>query len=227
MRATTLKAIIAIFGVFATQQVHPQGAFVNLDFEQAIAPLVPGAGGKVPIARGLPGWAGYLGGGPVSVVLYDDRPLDAAGIAVEDRLAPSQQIQPLQGNYSVWLMGSSDLPEQQQSAALAQVGQIPADAKSSHFLFSTTYLPEVTFAGQAIPLVELGANASYLTVGGDVSLFAGDTGELRFTFPPESGAAGVLDSIEFSPVAIPEPTAMILSLLGVLVVGWRVRGSVL
>jgi hypothetical protein len=222
MRATTLKAIIAVVGVFATERVHPQGAFGNLDFEQAIAPLVPDAGGRVPIASALPGWTGYVGGSQVSVVRYDGRNIDAAGISVFDRLPP-QFLQPLQGNYSAWLERSSVFAGQQ-SAAIAQVGEIPAGMKSIVFLSSSTdirYLPQVTFAGHTIPLVELGAN----TLGGDVSSFAGDTGELRFTAPPDT--ADLLDSIEFSPVAIPEPTAMVLSLLGVLVVGWRVRGSVL
>lgn len=216
MRATTLTGIIAIVGVLATQRVHPQGAFVNLDFEQAIAPLVPDPDYDVPIARALPGWTGYVGGSRVSVVLYDDVNIDAAGISVFDRSAPIPPLQPLQGNYSAWLQGSSVFAGQQ-AAAIAQVGQIPADAKS--ILFSTTFLPQVTFEGQTIPLVGLGASTGYFTVGGDVSLFAGDTGELQFTAGP--GNAGLFDNIEFSPVAIPEPTAMVLSLLGVLIVGHR------
>jgi hypothetical protein len=222
MKATRLKAIIAIVAVFATQRVHPQGAFVNLDFEQAIAPLVPDEGGTVPIARALPGWTGYVGGSQVSWVVYDSRAIDAASISVIDR--SSQFRQPLQGNYSAWLMGSTIFAGQQ-AAAIAQIGQIPVDANS--ILFSTTFLPaflpELTFAGQTIPLIELDANTGYITVGGDVSLFAGDTGELRFTAGP--GNAGLLDSIEFSAVAIPEPTAMVLSLMGVLIVGWRVTSS--
>jgi hypothetical protein len=222
MRTTTHIAIVAIAGLFATQRVHPQGAFVNLDFEQAIAPL---DGHQAPIARALPGWTGYVGGGLASMVWYDDRPIDAAGISLVDRLAPQQPLQPLEGDYSAWLMGSTSLWPQQQAAAIAQIGQIPADSKSIRFLFSTAYLPEVTFAGQSIPLVELDANTSYITLGGDVSLFAGDTGELRFTVLPGHGG-GLFDNIQFSPVAIPEPTTLVLSLLGVLIVGWRAKGSV-
>jgi hypothetical protein len=223
MRTTTLKAIIAIVGVFATLRVHPQGAFVNLDFEQAIAPLVPDAAHTVPIASALPGWTGYVGGTQVSRVVYDTRNIDAAGISVFDSVAPQQPVQPLQGNYSAWLMGSS-LFGGQQAAAIAQIGQIPAGTKSILFLFSTTYLPQLTFAGQTIPLVQLGANTSYITVGGDVSAFAGDTGELRFTALSQY-TAGLLDNIEFSPVAIPEPTAMVLSLLGTAVLAWKMRRS--
>ena len=221
MRATTLKAAIAIVGVLAVQRVHAQGAFLNLDFEQANLPPGVQPGGGVAIARALPGWTGYVGGGPVSVVGYDDRNIDAAGIFVEDRLAPSQQIQPIEGDYSVWLMGSAPPWPQPQTAAIAQVGQIPADAKSIRFStsFVPTDLPELTFAGQPIPLVELGASTSSITLGGDVTLLAGDTGELRFT--AGLGHAGLLDSIEFSPVAIPEPTAMVLSLLGLLL--WKGR----
>ena len=48
-----------------------------------------------------------------------------------------------------------------------------------------------------------------------MSLFAGDTVELRFTTAP--GGAGLLDSIEFSAAPIPEP-----SVLGLLAVGTAV-----
>jgi hypothetical protein len=224
MKATKLKVIIAIVGLLAAERAHPQGAFVNLDFEQAVAPLVPDAGGHVPIARALPGWTGYIGGVQVSSVWYDTRPIDAAGISVFDSLAPQQPLQPLQGNYCAWLMGSTMFAPQA-AAVIAQVGQIPADAKSIRFLFSnTTYLPQLEFAGQTIPLVQLSANATYLTLGGDISSMAGGTGELRFTALPQA-TVGLLDGIQFSPLAVPEPTVMALSLLGILIVGRCVRRS--
>ena len=223
MITTTFKAVVVLVGLFAAQRAYPQGAFVNLDFEQAIAPLVPDADHDVPIAQALPGWTGYVAGGQVPVVAYNTIPLSAPGIGIEDKLAPGF-LQPLQGDYSVWLSGST-IPGQD-TAAIAQIGQIPADAKSVRFLFTKAQLPLLTFAGQWIPLVVLGENANYFTVGGDVSLLAGETGELRFTALPQY-TAGLLDNIQFSPVAIvPEPAALVLALLGLLAVGHRMNGSV-
>jgi hypothetical protein len=197
-----------------------QGTFMNLNFEGAITPLVPDANGYVPITTALPGWTGYVGGSQVSEVLYDDRNIDAAGISLYDTAG---SLQPLQGNYSAFLQGSSVFAGQQ-SAAIAQVGQIPSAAESIQFLFSTSFLPfipQVTFGGQTIPVVQLSSNATYVTLGGNISAFAGQTGELRFTALPQSGI-GLLDNIQFSDVPTPEPGIFGLSVLGGLLAGWRV-----
>jgi len=49
----------------------------------------------------------------------------------------------------------------------------------------------------------------------DVSAYAGQSGELRFTSPWL--ASGLLDDVRFSSVAIPEPSALALCSLGVLI----------
>ena len=214
MLALKLSLLLSTLGALG------QGTFMNLNFEGAITPLVPDANGYVPITTALPGWTGYVGGSQVSEVLYDDRNIDAAGISLYDTAG---SLQPLQGNYSAFLQGSSVFAGQQ-SAAIAQVGQIPSAAESIQFLFSTSFLPfipQVTFGGQTIPVVQLSSNATYVTLGGNISAFAGQTGELRFTALPQSGI-GLLDNIQFSDVPTPEPGIFGLSVLGGLLAGWRV-----
>jgi hypothetical protein len=76
------------------------------------------------------------------------------------------------------------------------------------------------FVGQLIPLVQIGAGANYIMLGGDVSQFAGRTGELRFT------GGGVLDGIRLSDQAIPEPSVACLPAIGAGLLCWLWRRGV-
>ena len=65
---------------------------------------------------------------------------------------------------------------------------------------------------------------NYTIYGADISAYAGQTGQLLFTAPLQTGA--LLDNIQFSSVAIPEPSALTLFALGSLLLGWhRCRNS--
>ena len=123
---------------------------------------------------------------------------------------------PLLGNYSVFLQGPS-LFVPPGNPAIAQTGQIPQDAKSLVFVTGLSYAFNTTFAGNAIPLVQIGATPKYVILSGDVSAFAGQTGELRFS------GGGFLDAIHFSSQVVPEPSVLGLSAFGVLLLGrqWR------
>jgi hypothetical protein len=95
---------------------------------------------------------------------------------------------------------------------------VPSDAQSI-WLYSQPYatLPKVSFGGQRIPLTILGGSSStYYIWGGNISSYAGQTGELRF-FGDFS-----LDNIYFSNLPTPEPSVFGLSALGGLLLGWRV-----
>src|SRR5262245_698817 len=95
--------------------------FVNLNFEQGVAP--PGSGETIPASMAFPGWTpriatfvqddvyyNYPGIGEACVVLYD-RSLSIGGLPV------------LEGQFSVALISSADSME----ASLTQQGGIPAD----------------------------------------------------------------------------------------------------
>ena len=62
-----------------------------------------------------------------------------------------------------------------------------------------------------MPLVVLSAQAGYNLYGGDISQFAGQTGELRIT---TDSHFSYLDAIQFSPVAVPEPNTVWLIAVG-------------
>ena len=195
-----------------------QGTFQNLDFEQAKVPDVPAnqGGADVLSTDGVPGWTTYIGGREVTTILHNDLNLGAPGIAI---LGPSWSgAGILQGRYSVALQAA--FPSLSVFPSIAQIGTLPADALSIRF-YSHPYntLPNLKFAGQQISVVILGGTSStYYTWGGDISAFAGQTGELRFLGDIS------LDNILFSNLPVPEPGVFALSALGALLVGWRVLG---
>jgi hypothetical protein len=74
----------------------------------------------------------------------------------------------------------------------------------------------VTFNGQNVPFVPLSVILGQQMYGGDISGFAGQTGELRFTEQPIHSAtsAAEIDNISFSPSPAPEPGTCVLILGG-------------
>ena len=203
MKNYIINAIFTVVIVlFGRLNAYSQGAFTNLDFEHPVLPLNP-VNSQVPAEDAIPGWV------PNTSVLYNTVSLGAPAVSLQ---GPGSLEPILQGNYSVLIQGSSGGAPG--SADIAQTGQVPVGALSIDLLVSTfSGPPQVTFDGTGIPLLELGANANYITLGGDISAFAGQTGELRFTVLPNSGET-LLDDIQFSPTAVPEPAAWALLAAG-------------
>jgi hypothetical protein len=215
MKPTLTKGAIIILVVLVWGQLaRPQG-FVNLDFESPNTPLTP-ANFQVPAADAVPGWSVYTYDlvNPQSSVVYNSLSLGAAAVSIQ---GPGSLESILQGDYSVILQGSTAGPPG--GAAIAQTGQIPQNAKS--LVFFEGYFPgvHVSFGGQAIPLVQLGTTPNYSILGGDISAYAGQTGELRFTVPADSGAE--IDNIQFSVLPVPEPGTLYVMAMGVLFASLR------
>ena len=164
----------------------------------------------------MPGWTSYIGQYQVDRIGYNSRTLDLADISIQGPGTPLVPVDlgPLLGNYSVLLKGPSPFAPPG-NPAIAQTGQIPSNAKSLVFISELSYAFNTTFAGNAIPLVQTGATSKYVILSGDVSAFAGQTGELRFT------GGGFLDAIHFSSQVVPEPSVLGLVGLGTLLLGWR------
>jgi len=200
--------------------IHGQGsiAFTNLNFEKA-NPIPLGAPYFVASSNGVPGWTTYYDEFETSTIAYDTVSGGGAGVSIHD--SRSTYEVPIQGNYSVLLRGSGAGPAT--SAAIGQIGQIPVNSLSLQFWADSRSNIEVTFGGIAIPMFRLTSTASYDVFGGDVSRFAGQTAELRFTGPGNSG--GYFDNIFFSTPAVPEPSGLCLLGLGALLVGWHSRRS--
>ena len=218
--------ILLLTVVFAVFSSHAQTAFQNLGFESANVPVIPAGqfGGFVPIADALPGWSGFAGTTQIAQVLENNATLGAAGISI---FGPDFDMGAIiSGRYTALLqagLGPSGSPV---DTSIAQTGLVPATARFIEFKAQGNNF-SVSFEGHGIPYSALGAGPNYILYAADVSAFAGQAGELRFTSEstPDRPSNGVwLDSITFSP--IPEPDTICLATLGAALLGvglWRQR----
>ena len=182
---TKAQVIILFFAVVsATGPLNSQGAFQNLDFEQAQVVFLPGDSTNIFAANAQPGWTVFQGTTQVSFISYNHAPNPpGAGL-----LGPGSSSV-LDGKYSAFVADD----------AISQTGLVPADAISLRFV----QLPGWITSSLQVSLN--GQNLSYISLGGtvwgaDISAFAGQTATLTFS------GVGLFDDIQFSPELIPEPS---------------------
>jgi hypothetical protein len=221
----TLAVLLAIAGQ-SLLSVRAQGTFQNLNFESATLPVIPSGqyGGPVSILSGIPRWKGYMGNNQVTQVLHNNMTLGSSSI---DILGPNftyGNIAPIDGNYSVLLQpgaSSSGFAD----ASIAENGTIPSDTSYLQFKAWVQTSLSVSFNGHDLTLVPISTTSSYVLYSADLSSFAGQTGELRFTAPFYSSGANnvLLDSISF---AVPEPSVFVLGAMGVGCLLWWKRKMV-
>jgi hypothetical protein len=206
MNSNKQKRIIAALTAMFSLTAFAQGTFQNLDFENGTFIPIPGDPfGRVQFGAALPGWTGYIGTQQIDWVLYNNLFLSDPGIAIWGPDQPQPSL--FHGRYYVVLQNAFP-PTPDTGPALAQIGTIPQAARTIQFLLAFGGV-SVSFAGQQIPLSVLGNSPTgYSIFGGDITAFAGQTGELRFQ------GVGYLDYIQFSSQPIPEPNAVALFLLG-------------
>ena len=201
--------LVRVLAAMLTMQAYPQGTFQNLDFENGTFIPIPGDPyGRVYWAQAVPGWTGYVSTNQIDWALHNGMFLDNPGIGIWGLDFPSSGI--FHGHCFVALQFGS-LSGSFAVCSIAQTGMIPLGTQSIRYLTNQQLIPgfDVTFAGQQIPLSLLGGTPSGNWIwGGDVSVYAGQTGELRF-------AGGTyLDYIQFSTLPIPEPSMLGLMILG-------------
>jgi hypothetical protein len=228
MRKSSWLTVVAVMGT--AWAGFGQGTFQNLDFETAALHVSPtplgGGGGPIDPAAAFFGWViGGSGSGAFqTATLYNDVSIGGSAVTLVGPAFPNGTgYNSLQGSYTALLQRSFGGAY---SVFMGQTGQIPQDARSLFFMGSSDFV--VTFAGQQIPLVQLGSGAEYTLLGGDIFAFRGQAGELRFTVPAAPGVlygGGLLDDIQFSGQPIPEPCAFTFAALAVLLFGWRQYGS--
>ena len=198
--------------------------FVNLDFEDSIiTSSQPFYGGFNIGMANVPGWtqnngwgdANYPGG---ASLIYNNQTLDSPNVSIWDTTYPRPAIE---GNYSIFLYGGSAAyaqayPELATGASIFQTGQIPPNAKSISYWGDGL---QATFNGQLLSFIDIGDAANHIIWSADISAYAGQTGELVFTAPWQSG--GILDNIQFSTQPVPEPSVFAILALSGLVFGLR------
>ncbi len=194
-----------------------QPVFQNLNFENAVTPLIIDESKKVATSDAVPGWTVYNSFGvPTFRMAFDTVSIGEPEVSLHS--FASIAVLPIQGNYSVLLQASNS--QLLNTSAIGQVGQIPSDAMSLRF-FGRMSL-DVTFDGHSLDLIQTGSGPNFERVAADISAFAGQTGELRFTSPHmDDGTIIFLDAIRFSTLPIPEPGVYALFALGLFGLGWR------
>jgi hypothetical protein len=198
----------------ATAKFASSAPFGNLDFEEAVVP-----------GDALPNWS-VNNLGPI----YDLFCLGSSCVSVHDTGSPA----PLEGGFSLFLQGgtsgdSGDLPLI--GASISQTGDVPGTAKSIRMLSTTGDVstgPITSFEnlraslnGTDIPLIPLGTVGDIITVGGNIAAFAGTTAALTIaTTTPEMDGPELwvwLDAVSFSSVPVPEPSGLVISALGTVI----------
>lgn len=201
-----------------------------MGFESANVPTLPSGqyGGLVSSLSAIPSWTAFYGTNQTSQIKHNNFNLGDVNISI---IGPSFTFFPiLQGGYSVLLQSGLVNATTQTPAAIAQTGSIPASTLSLRFLakhISGDPLQlKISIGGQVVPFVSLATTATYDFYGADISQFAGQTRELKISsLPTEANHYNyfVIDSISFSDQQIPEPNALSLLTLGVLLLSHRTR----
>ena len=185
--------IVFVLGMLAgAWESIAQGTFQNLDFESAqVIFNDPPFNHQIDATNALPGWEAFSG-----TTQLDSIPYNIGAISTPVSLYSNYGGGSVEGFFSVQFgVGGS----------ISQSGTVPADAQSLLFKVFNWYGGIVSIDGQSLSYTVVSNTANYTYLfGADVSSFAGQTVTLSFT------QMGELDDIEFSPSAIPEPSAAIL-----------------
>jgi hypothetical protein len=213
MKAIKPFVVISLFILW--QNAQGQG-FLNLAFENTTITTIHNPGGDTYAAT-TPGWTvntvNYVNGDPNSVP-YNNIAIDSPAVNLEGTDCPFPSVRAIAGNYSFFLQGGSRFSLNTDGASIGQIGQIPTGALSLIYWGSSM---NVSFDGQSLGLVVLGSTPNYNIYGADISAFVGQTGQLLFSVPWQSGA--ILDNIQFSTSSVPEPSTFALVGLGGLAFG--------
>ena len=187
--------------------------FVNLDFESATVQVNHPIYGFLDWRLAVPGWS-HSDGQDTQVVYYGETHLGITQcFLLVDSLSPVWSPGAMEGEYSLFLMSGaySYYGGGWANAFITQTGLIPADTRSVRLL--ATGIFRLYLNNNEIPMVSLGGSA----YGGDVSAYAGAVAELKILnaarpIPTEVSVPVFADAIQFSTIAIPEPSS--LALLG-------------
>ncbi len=192
--------------------VRAQGTFQNLDFEAAELVYVNSGPVDIVASNALPGWSAFAGANQLSTIVFG-----ATGLIYPVNLRAQTNGGSLSGNFSLFLgKGGSGAPE---AGSISQTGLVPVGTQSLIFKVGTLFNGPftVSLGGQNLSYAPLASAPGYTSYGADISSFAGQTDTLVFMAGINGGSgAAMIDDIQFSPIAIPEPSAVALLGLGAL-----------
>lgn len=193
--------------------------FVNLNFENATFVIDP-SGGDYPrgvyASNAISGWTAYAAGYPLTDVLSNSISLSGGAVSI---IGTNWVYPQIEGKYFVLLQGFN-YPGFFNTAGIGQTGTVPTSAQSLIF-WGNVNASDVSFNGQTLSLTVTGSTPNYNIYQADISAFAGQPGQLLFTTVP--GGSDMIDNIQFSSAAVPEPSALALAALGTTLLGFCIR----
>ena len=196
-------------------------ALQNLGFDSAITNTITVDQGVSygPVSDLLPGWQLFQGSNQVSSIGYDLNPIGLGVASIYD--ASSQGFPaPVSGKYSLGLYPGYNLLFDYQPFSLVQTGDIGANIQSVRFInYGSPF--ELRVNGTPISLTyeyqpgNTDPDTRLAVVTGDLSAFAGQTVQLKFTTLDMAGSVvNGLDDLQFNAQVAPEPHATVVLLLG-------------
>lgn len=228
-----MKKTVALICLVVAGPSVRAAQFQNLDFDAGqtnlILPIPPDEGdGYHPVADLLPGWRLLQGSNDISLIGLNLNPIGLGVASVYDTNSRGFDA-PVLGRYSLGLYPGFNLLFQYQPFSLVQVGDIGAEVRSIRFInYGSPF--QLSVNGTLIPLTydyQPGGthpDTRLAVVIGDVSAFAGQTVELRFTtLDLAIGVINGLENVEFSAQAVPEPGVVALLLTGGLLLRFQLR----
>ncbi len=218
----------------AALSIQAQVPFQNLNFESATLSPVTVNGSPpvyVPVSCALPGWSAYLGTSQQTQVIQNVYGHGQAIVAILGPNYPAAGWPPglfnagvIDGNYSVLLQSGVDpTTGDVEGVSIAQTGTVPQGFQSLEFEAWQPLATEfsISFNGVNLSPFVLGTGANYTLYGVNISPFVGQTGSLEFTadYNATGGASWLgLDDIAFCTQAVPEPSPLIMTGIGGLLV---------
>jgi hypothetical protein len=118
--------------------------------------------------------------------------------------------------HAAWAFGT----QQPADMSIAQTALVPPQARSLSFR-AQGGAGLVSLDGSLLSVIPLSVGSNYTLYGADISAWAGQFSELRFTAvaPETLDSSWTLDSIQFSTAPIPEPSTLALFSVAT-VMGW-------
>ena len=193
--------------------------FINLNFENVTLVTYPLRGAPfVYASNAIPAWTPYYGGGAADFIASNGVTGGGELISI-DSINNPYGLPLVEGSYFLLLQAAGF--GHVASAAIGQTAQIPLIAKSLLFSGNLGEM-QVTFGGQPLSFNTVGSVGIYSVYTADISAYAGQVGQLLF-LNPSYNTLGIIDSIQFSSTAVPEPGTLALVALGASLLGLRRR----